>query len=157
MPVPRLHHPVPIILEIIDRTDTVYDPYAREPVGQVMREGESTGSGDRVTIKAQVSYYYSGSKQDYPVPMDYGIEEKTMGYFACRYKDLISLGLVTETNGVFTVENLKRGDRIVQIGKQSVNYYVTGFKPFAHYPRQKQTMLQVNFEDRHPGDQQGAL
>lgn len=157
MPIPRLHHPVPIIMELMDRSDTVYDPYAREPVGQVLREGESPRSGDRVTIKAQVSFYYSGAKQDYPMATDIGIDEKTMGYFACRYKDLISLGLVTETNGAYTNINLKRGDRIIQIGKQTVNYYVTGFKPFAHYPNQKQTMLQVNFEDRHPGYQDGAL
>lgn len=157
MPVPRLHHPVPITLELIDRDDSVYDPYAREAVGQVVREGESPGTGDQVEIKAQVSFYYSGAKQDYPMPTNLGIEEKTMGYFACRYKDLIAAGLVTETNGVYSNILLKRGDRIVQIGKQTVNYFVTGFKPFAHYPKQKQTMLQVNFEDRHPGYQDVEL
>jgi hypothetical protein len=157
MPIPKLHHPVPIVIEPIDRTDTVYDPYAREPVGQVVREGESTGTGDQVTIKGQVSYYGSGFKQDYPEATNWGIEEKTMGYIACRYKDLISGGLVTESGGVYTKVKIKRGDRIVQIGKEEVNYYITGYKPFAHYPKQKQTMIQINFEDRHPSDQQGAL
>lgn len=157
MPIPRLHHPIPIIIEIIDRDDSVFDPYAREPVGQVVREGESPGTGDRVTIKGQISFYYSGAKQDYPRYTSNGIEEETIGYFACRYKDLIKANLVTETNGVFTDIKLKRGDRIVQIGKKQVDYYITGFKQFAHYPNQKQTLLQVNFEDRHPGYQDGAL
>ena len=157
MPIPRLHHPIPIILELIDRSDSVYDPITREPVGQVIREGESPGTGDRITIKAQVSFIASGDKQDYPTNSNYGIEEKTSGYIACRYKDLIAAGLVTVTNGVYTDITIKRGDRIIQIGKQATDYYITGFKQFGHYPKYHQTMLQVNFEDRHPGYQDGAL
>lgn len=157
MPIPRLHHPIPVVIEPIDRTDTVYDPYAREPVGQVVREGESTGTGDRVTIKGQISYHSSGFKQDQAYASDIGIEERTKGYIACRYKDLIAGGLVEESGGVYSKVKIKRGDRIVQIGKEVVNYYIIGYKPFAHYPRQKQTMIEIDFEDRHPADQQGDL
>ncbi len=157
MPQPRLIHPISVVIQPIDRTDTVYDPYAREPVGQVVREGESTGTGSEVTVKAQISYYSASAKQDYPMPQNYGMEEKTMGYIACRYKDLVAGGLVEESGGLYTKVKIKRGDRITQIGKESVNYYITGYKPFGHYPRQKQTLIQINFEDRHPSDQQGDL
>lgn len=155
---PNLIHPVVVTVEIIDRSDSVFDPYAREPVGQVVREGESPGTGSRVSFKAQVSLYYAGSRKDYPYYDRGGVEEETTMYFATTYKELIRAGLLTlDSDGNFQTFKIKRGDRLVQWGRESCNYYITGQKPFGHYPKQRQTMIQFNLEDRNPGYQQGDL
>jgi len=156
MPTPNLIHPIKITFEIMDRSNSVFDQYAREPVGQVIRQGESEGTGTRIVIKGQVSYYFAGAKQDEPQFAAGGVEEGTVGYISLRFKDMIKVGLATITDGKY-VMTLKRGDRIVQMGKRGVDLYVGGFKDFAHYPTLDQTMLQVNFMDRHPGYQQGDL
>lgn len=157
-PQPKLIHPIDVTLEIIDRDDSVFDQYAREPVGQVVREGESPNTGEQVTIKAQVSYYYAGARKDDPMWERGGVVEQTNGYFSCRYKDLVKVGLLTQTaDGSFDEMKLKRGDRVVKIGREVVNFYVDGFKPFGHYPGRRQTMLQVDFTDRHPGYVEGDL
>jgi hypothetical protein len=159
MPQPNLIHPVKIVLEIIDRDDSVFDPYAREPVGQVVREGESPESGEQITIKAQISYYFSSARKDAPRWERAGVVEESIGYVSMRYKDMVRAGLLTLTPaGDFDVFRLKRGDRIVKLGKEIVDFYIAGFKPFAHYPgKLMQTMLEADFTDRHPGYQQGDL
>lgn len=157
-PQPRLIHPVPVTFEIIDRDDSVFDQYAREPVGQVVREGESPESGERITIKAQVSYYYAGARQYDPRWVRGGVIEETNAYLAVRYKDLVNAGLMTQTaDGTFDEMRLKRGDRVIKIGRENVNLYVDGFKPFGHYPGRRQTLLQVDLTDRHPGYVDGDL
>lgn len=136
----------------------MYDKYAREPVGQAIRRGESPRTGDEVVIKGQFSYYFASAKQNYPNFNREGVTEETTAYVTLRYRDMISKGLLTLTpEGNFDELLLKRGDRVVQVGKETVNYYVEGFKPFAHYPGEKQTMIQVNLMDRHPTHQQGDL
>lgn len=151
-PQPKLKHPINVTFEIMDRDDSVFDQYAREPVGQVVREGESPNSGSQITIKAQVSYYYAGARKDDPMWERGGVIEQTNGYLVVRYKDLVKSGLMTQTaDGTFDVMNLKRGDRVVKIGRENVSFYVDGFKPFGHYPGRRQTLLQVDFLDRHPG------
>lgn len=158
MPEPRLIHPINVTLEIINRDESVFDPYAREPVGQVIREGESENTGERVIVKAQVSFYFSSAKMDEPIYDRGGVIEESLGYIVVRYNDLIRSGLLAlNANNQFENMKIKRGDRIIQFGKEIVDYYVTGFKPFAHYPKQQQTLLQINFIDRHPGYQQGDL
>lgn len=158
MPQPRLIHPINIIFELINRSISVFDKYARAPVGQVIRAGESVGSGDRVTIKGQVSYYFGGAKKEYANFDRGGVEETSIGYVAFRYKDMLHLGLIEiNDDGQFENLNIKRGDRIIQIGKDPVDYYVDGFRPFGHYPKLDQTLIQVNFTDRSPGYQQGDL
>jgi len=157
MPVPNLIHPIKVTFELIDRANTVFDLYAREPVGQVVRMGESPGTGSRIVIKGQISYYFAGAKKDEPFYEAGGVTEASVGYISLRFKDMIKAGLVSVSGGQYTNMILKRGDRIIQMGKMVVDYYVGGFKDFAHYPAHDQTMLQVNFTDRHPGYQQGDL
>lgn len=154
---PNLLHPVPVTFELLNRDDTVFDRYAREPVGQAIRQGESPRTGERVTIKAQYSEYFASAKHDYPMYQREGVEEMTDSYLAIRYKDLLRAGLVELNNGKWENMKIKRGDRVVQIGREEVNLYVQGFKIFAHYPGSKGTMIQVNLMDRHPVDQQGDL
>jgi hypothetical protein len=155
---PRLIHPIKVTFQIIDHDDSVFDPYAREPVGQVVREGESPGTGTEYTFKAQVSFYYAGARKDYVYHDRPGVEEETNMYIATTYKELVKVGLLTlDSNGNFDTMLLKRGDRMVRWGREACNYYVAGFKPFGHYPKQRQTLIQINLEDRHPGYQQGDL
>lgn len=155
---PNLIHPILVTFQLLDRAETVYDKYAREPVGQAIRQGESPRTGDEVSIKGQFSYYFASAKQNYPNFNREGVTEETMAYVALRYKDMIRAGLLTvDVNGDFDIYILKRGDRVVKVGKETVNYYVEGFKPFAHYPGERQTMIQINLMDRHPTHQQGNL
>jgi hypothetical protein len=155
---PNLIHPIPVTFQLLDRANTVYDKYAREPVGQAIRQGESPRTGEEVTIKGQFSYYFASAKQDYPNFQRAGVTEETTAYVALRYVDMVRAGLLTLTaDGDFDTFLLKRGDRCVKVGRETVNYYVEGFKPFAHYPGEKQTMIQVNLMDRHPTHQQGDL
>lgn len=155
---PNLLHPVNITFELLDRDETVYDRYAREPVGQAIREGESPRTGDRVTVKGQYSEYFASAKHEYPNYTRMGIEDMAVSYVAIRYKDLLRQGLVELVNGAWTNLQIKRGDRVIQIEREPVNFYVEGqSKVFAHYPGIGGTMIQFNLIDRHPVDQQGDL
>jgi hypothetical protein len=156
MPQPRLIHPVKVTVQIVDTSESVYDQWAREPVGQVVRTGESPGTGSEYIFKAQVSLYYAGAKKDYPFYERDGVIEETEMYIATTYKELIKVGLLTlNSDGTFNEFLIKRGDRLIRWGRENCNYYITGQKPFGHYPRQRQTMIQFNLEDRHPNNQGG--
>lgn len=157
MPTPSLIHPIPIKVQLLDRAETLWDGEAREPVAQSIRAGQVPRSGTVIELKAQISYYFASAKQDYMTFDRGGVIEDSIGYFTCRFRDLIHVGLVTVTDGVMTNILLKRGDRLIQIGKEQVDYFIGGFKTFAHYPGYDQTMIQWNFTDRHPGYQQGDL
>ena len=158
MPVPTLIHPVRVTFELLDRDNTLFDDQAREPVRQAVRKGAQPNTGERVTIKGQVSFYFAGAKLDYPEWFREGVLERTVGYVALRFRDMKKLGLLTLTaEGKFDEIRIKRGDRIVYLERRPVELYVTGFKDFAHYPGLGQTMIQVNFDDRHPSTQTGDL
>lgn len=158
MPIPNLLHPVKITFELLNRTDTIWDETAREPVRQVIRTGSNPNTGSQVIIKGQHSYYFSSAGIDRPVYNRGGVEEDSLGYVTLRFIDMKKKGLLTlDADGNFQEMILKRGDRIVRLGKRTVNYFVTWFEDFAHYPNYGQTMIQVNFSDRHPSAQTGNL
>ena len=158
MPIPNLIHPVKITLELMDRDNTLWDSQAREPVRQATRKGAAPGTGEQVIIKGQVSFYFAGAKLDYAEWSRSGVLERTVGYLSLRFRDMKKKGLLTtDADGNFLSFTLKRGDRIVRLAKRPVNLYIHGFKDFAHYPEIGQTMIQVNFEDRHPSAQSGDL
>jgi len=158
MPHPNLIHPVKVVIQQLDRDNTLYDDQAREPVRQAIRKGSAPNTGNEITIKAQISFYFAGAKLDYPEWLREGVLERTVGYLAVRFVDMEKLGLVTyDADGYFDELGIKRGDRITRLGHRKVNLYVTGFKDFAHYPKLKQTLIQINFDDRHPSAQQGDL
>lgn len=159
MAVPNLLHPIWIVLELLDRDDTVFDKYAREPVGQALRDGESPRTGSRVRIKAQFSEYFASAKHEFPVWKREGVEEVADAYMAIRYKDLHRAGLVElDSDGAWTNLQVKRGDRVIQIGREKVNLYIEAKgKIFAHYPGHGGTVIQFDLLDRHPVDQQGDL
>lgn len=158
MPIPRLIHPVKITFELIDRSNSFFDEQAREPVRQLVRKGTAPNTGEQKIVKGQVSFYFAGAKLDYPEWTREGVLERTVGYVSFRFRDLKKADLLTvDADGNFTDIGIKRGDRIVRIAKRPVNLFVTGFKDFAHYPIHGQTMIQVNFDDRHPSAQSGDL
>lgn len=158
MPRPNLIHPVKVVIQNLDRDLTVFDDEAREPVRQAVRKGSAPNTGDEITLKAQISFYFAGAKLDYPEWLREGVLERTVGYLAVRFIDMERAGLLSyDADGDFDVIGIKRGDRIVKLGHRTVDLYVTGFKDFAHYPRLKQTMIQINFDDRKPSAQKGDL
>jgi len=159
MPIPRLIHPIRVTFEQIDRDSSFFDDHAREPVRQAVRKGSAPNTGDQITIRGQVSFYFAGAKLDYPEWLREGVLERTTGYVVFRFIDMKRADLldVDATTGKFTDVKIKRGDRIVYLERRPVNLFVTGFKDFAHYPKLGQTMIQVNFDDRHPSSQQGDL
>ena len=158
MPRPNLIHPVAVTFKILNRAETFYDSQAREPVRQVVRKGV-TGTDTEVVIKGQISFYYAGAKLDYPEWLREGVLEHSVGYVSLRFYDMEKKGLIiyNSTTGYFQEFKLKRGDKIVRLGKRPVEFFVMGFKDFAHYPNLDQTMIQVNFEDRNPAVQTGNL
>jgi hypothetical protein len=157
MPRPNLIHPVEVEFQLLTRSETFYDPQAREPVRQVVRKGIDTGATS-VVIKGQISFYYAGAKLDYPEWLREGVLEHTVGYVALRFYDMNKKGLVVyDSEGNFQEFLLKRGDKVIRLGHRTVELFVTGFKDFAFYPNMNQTMIQINFEDRHPTAQGGDL
>lgn len=154
---PNIIHPVKVVYEILDRDATLYDESAREPARQAVRTGAQPNTGNRVTIKGQIMFYYAGGRIGSPMYDRRGVDENTDGYMAVRVKDLLRVGLATKNDDGSITYNIKRGDRIIQHGHRKVNLYVTEFEDFAYYPRKNQTMLQINFQDRHPTHQRGNL
>lgn len=158
MPQPNLIHPVDVTFELVDPDNTLWDNQAREPVRQAVRKGAQPNTGERITIKAQISFYFAGAKLDYNEYLREGLLERTVGYVAMRFKDMKKKGLLTLTaEGKFDEIRIKKGDRIVYLERRPVDLYVTGFKDFGHYPKLGQTLIQVNFDDRHPSAQKGDL
>lgn len=152
--IPRLLHPVLVTFQLQDKSNTVYDKYAREPVQQVTRQGESPRTGTALSIKGQVSFYFASAKlNDAAFGFEReGIVEGSIGYVALRFKDMVRVGLATYDAVDDKYEMvLQRGDRIAKFARREVDFYVTGFKDFAHYTAYGQTLIQVNFSDRHPG------
>src|SRR4030042_5431345 len=154
MPIPNLIHPVIARFEILNVTDTFYDPRARSPVRQAQRDdGLSPSTAEFIDIRCQISFYFAGAKLDYAEWLRQGIQDRTVGYVAVRYVDARKKGLLTlDSDGNFSSFKIKRGDRIVRLAKRPVSLFVTGFKDFAHHVGHGQTMIQVNFDDRRPAE-----
>jgi hypothetical protein len=139
---PELIHPVPVTLELLNRAAMAFDADAREGL-----HGARSTAADVVTVEAQIRW----EVKDDPMPEQVGMRQRSRGYILVRNEDLREQAVV-----------LKRGDRIVQIGEDenalSVDLYLTGQEPIAHYPDQLgATLLKWHFEDRHPVRQVGDL
>jgi len=138
---PRLLHPINVLIKKADRLQTFYDQDLHEPIGQVRRPQKP------VVVWAQIKVLES----DDPKASVGGVLENTRGYILLRTADLL--------NKHFTVE---RGDQIIQIGEgdyaREVDYYITRLQQRGHYPRAKgHTLIKAWFADRHPSRQQGDL
>ncbi len=148
--IPRLIHPVPIEIQRIDHSVTILDPYAREPVRQLWKEGQGPGLGSNTLLSGQMNF--NKGNIDKPVLSPGGVEEHSKGYILLRMIDLIISGIATEAaDGTIEIA-ISRGDLIVRIGRRVTKYYVLFFRDVGGYTDQiGGTLLEVNFADRKPG------
>jgi len=112
MPVPRLLHPVPVVVEQIDRQATAYDRDAREAVQVVARKVTFTMSGQAKWIS---DMSLEAVKE--------GAIERASGYV------LFSLAELRAASRMIV-----RGDRFTSIGGRDCDAYVERTEPTAHYP-----------------------
>lgn len=131
---PNLLHPVPIEIEQLDKSATVYDSKAREPIQQAKRK-------TIVTIYGQVNWVRTESIQ----AEKGGIRETAQGYILFRKVDLDAQSIV-----------LDYGDRIRKIGHLEIELYISDQEWQGHYPDQNGgTLLRAYFQDRKPGKRVG--
>ena len=129
MSTPNLIHPVPIIIQQIDKDTTLYDEDYREPIQQSRRKA-------RVTVPGQVAW----GADTRLVTNRAGVESSSTGYIIFRYIDLDAQSIV-----------LQLDDRIISLGGVEADLYVISFRPMGHHvDRQKPTLLKALFADRHP-------
>jgi hypothetical protein len=129
---PRLIHPIPIELETLSKSTTIYDEDAREPVQAAARTATKT-------VVGQVKW-----AQEYALDMAKGgPQEGSLGYILFRYVDLQAQGI-----------ELKQNDRITKIGHLETDVYVKSLEPVGHYPDQVgASMVKAHFMDRQPSRQ----
>jgi hypothetical protein len=135
MPSPRLLHPIPVTIEQMNRSQLVEDMNAREAF-----HGSRQIARSAVTVQAQ--HKVQGANA--PSFSAAGFSEPVAGYILVRTKDLRALGVV-----------LKRGDRIVQVGRGpnavTMDAYLLLSEDMAHYPSQGGAALQKwYYADRAP-------
>lgn len=112
MPVPRLLHPVPCEIQPADKSRG-HTNAAREPLRIVRRKAT-------ITIPAQNSIGVPPYRLD-----PQGLRASATGYLLVRRVDCEGREYAPDT-----------GDRIVRIGRDSVDLYVVSVEPTAHYPDQ---------------------
>ena len=132
MTLPNLLHPVPIVIEQLDQTNTVYDEDYREPV---MQASHATSK----TLPGQVKW---GLDDELAMSVG-GPSEKADGYVLFRYVDLNAQSVT-----------LKQNDRFTKIGNVETDVYIVSLKPIGHYPDAGgATMVKAFFSDRQPSRQ----
>lgn len=134
MPIPNLIHPVPVSIQVLDRTETFYDDDFREPVQQAARASTVIVSGQ---IKWGVDEE-KGSQRG-------GVVEGSDGYVLFRLVDLAAA-----TPPV----TIKREDRFLRLGTVDVDVYVTALRYEGHYDDVGgPTLVKAFFQDRQPARQ----
>lgn len=126
MPEPNLIHPVDIVLEQRDLSNTLFDEDTREPIRQVERVTQTT-------IQGQVLWDF----HEDPKVTSAGLELGERGYILVKLADMSVLGIT-----------LKQGDRIVSVGGVTVDLYVSRLRPMGHYPGLGATIMRAYFIDR---------
>jgi len=140
---PNLIHPITVTISPLDRTATVMDPDAREPISS------QASYGATVTVQAQIMWGGGGHDKDTPEYQEAGVRKRSGGYILVRFVDISALGYTP-----------KRGDRITSLGanQTALDLYITESHPMAHYPDQSgPSLLKLFFEDRSPVKQIGLL
>jgi hypothetical protein len=148
--IPNLIHPIPVRIQRQSAAATTFDARAREPVRQLWKGGEGPGAGDAVDLVAQVNFNREEGIGR-PTVRPHGVEEESEGYLLFRLVDLLDAGVATD-HGDGTVDfGLRRGDRIVRIGRRRTNYFIVFFRDVAGYDDQDgATLLEVDFASRQP-------
>lgn len=128
MVLPRLIHPVSVVVEQIDEAKTIYDPRTRSVIGDPART--------TVTVRAQLS----NKRHDQLAMNPGGREEEAEGYILVRVRDLENAGIT-----------LKIGDKITKMGRRSVVYYITREQYLGGYPDQDgHSLIRYYYRDRSP-------
>jgi len=144
---PNLIHPIPVIIQRMERAITVLDPVAREPVRQIWRNDSGPGTGASIQLVAQVNWNEGTIAR--PTFRAGGVEEAWRGYLLFRIFDLVLAGVATEVADGTVEVALARGDRVVRIGRREVNLYLLYFRDVASYTDQGGcTLLEIRFDDR---------
>ena len=130
---PRLLHPVPIVIQQMDQSTTMYDDDYREPIQQSQRFAN-------VTLPGQVKWTVGLDE----LKMERGgVRLEAEGYVLFRYKDLKAKNIT-----------LKKDDRLITIGGVEVDVYITKIQPMGHYPSAAgPTLVRAWFNDRQPNKQ----
>lgn len=127
---PRLIHPVPIIIQRLDKSNTFYDDDYREPVQQSARYTNITIQGQPRWGGKDVATFTRG-----------GLVEQSTGYVLFRYLDLEAASITINVN-----------DRFIKIGLQEVDVYVVRLIPQGHY-NGRAKLVKAYFADRQPARQ----
>jgi len=131
---PRLIAPIPIYIEQIEPDQTAqFDPYTKEPIGDVAR-------APAIRVLGQ----FQPDKTDDPDASSGGVVLESKGYILFQYMDLVRAGI-----------QIRRGDKVIQIGeglyKEEVEFYIKGTRRAGHYARLKGgAFLKAWYSDRHP-------
>lgn len=139
MVLPRLIHPIPCVIEQIDRANTLMDPDAREPIQQAARTAA-------FTVPGQPKYEAApgGPGAIANLNMDpQGPSDTAVGYVLFRVYDLENhpLGPIT----------LQKGDRITMQGWIVEEVYIIRLQPRGHYSDQNgASLIKAWFTDRLP-------
>jgi len=132
MVLPNLIHPIWITIQRADKSATVYDPDAREPLRSVHRE--------EVLIQAQIVYRQVAD----PRFEGYGLTEDARGYLLFRFTDLDAKGYTPA-----------RGDMITQLGHRATKLFLLQSADAGHYPDQNgASLIRWFWGDRRPTTQQ---
>lgn len=142
MPIPNLLHPVPVLIQQIDKTDqdtaggdgTWFDDDFREPVQHVADDPAGA-----VQVNGQVKW---GMDEQLRTTLSGALAEAD-GYVLFRYVDLEAESII-----------LKQNDRLIRIGKIDTDVYLVGLRPEGHYTDVGgATLVKAFFKDRQPSRQ----
>ena len=122
----RLIHPIEITIEPIDTSDTVYDPDTGEALHLIGRK-------TTIVIKGQIRWYV----KDRLTNDRAGVSLNASGHIVILRKDAVAKSYVP-----------RPGDRIIKTANDTVNLYVVGVDPLAHYVEPKCHKLIIN--DKQP-------
>lgn len=132
MTVPNLIHPVPCVIEKINRGATHMDEDAREPITQAARDAT-------VTVPGQVNW---GTQMGLE-PQKAGPREGAAGYVLFRRVDLAAASITLEDN-----------DRFAKLGDVETDVYIDRLEWQGHYPGAGgPTLVKAYFVDRRPAKQ----
>lgn len=127
MPIAHLIHPVPVVIEQINRSATLYDHDAREEVQVVARTVAIEVSGQ---VKWTADMALATHKE--------GASEDESGYVLFSLVELDAIGV-----------SIVRGDKITSIGGQDCAVYIERTEPCGHYSDMGgATLLKAYFASR---------
>lgn len=126
MPVPNLLKPSVLVVESIDKANTIYDRRTREPIG------------DSQYITYSIKAQRTNVHRQVPQFEQIGVNEQIRGWFLVRTRDLRRVGWTP-----------RRGDRIIKFGNWDEEVYIVNTEPQGHY-RLGPTLMRLYFSDRRP-------